>query len=338
MYTALICLMVLGGDKLQDIITPISVTQSPTLVDNMKVQSTQVTIEIDPSKVAELEKLGQVLDVVTLTQDKYPVPELEIVADENIQLGDLVLLELQGEIPQGVTRVDVTWKVLEIISDDKSWKWQERRIKISDDNRSCFFGAGIAPNRYLAIANVTFLYVDGTNYTSTSKMTSSEIVVGTGPTPPPQPVNPVNPVNPVKPEPSFPPGKYNISKLAYDARGNMSKAQAELLIKAYETTLTEVVKSENAPRYGKVDAPLNRDNVDDVSRFSAVLTDHRTRVQDLFKNQGVAIPTSWTNDEAVVTKAMFQAWENRTLQSLVDYNTFVGELISALREIKERAQ
>jgi galactokinase len=353
MYTGLI-LLILSGQitlpPLQDSIVPLPVkpqestkeakeapvakedTPTTIVVENSQVESTQVTMEIDKEKIEELEKLGTVLERITITTDKYPKPDLEIIMDDEVVPGELVLLSLDGKIPDEVAKVDVTWSVLEIVSTGKEWTWKERKIKV--DDKSCFFGAGIKQNKFFAVADVTYLYIDGINCTQTKQRLTKEIRIGDSPLPLPDPIIP----DPKPVDPTFAPGQFNAAKIGWDSRGEMSKAQADILLKAYEETIQEVGRLEG------VQNPVDITSEDDLTKFGQIMTNHKNRVQKAFSDASVPKPDFWLKsaqkieDAAPIVKRLFEAWHNREIKTWVDLNTYYGEVKLGLIEIKNRAK
>lgn len=313
--------------------TPIQTTSTPTIVENTQVESTQVTVEIDKAQLEQIEKLGSVVEVITITQDKYPKPDMDILVDTDIIPGELVLLKLDGIIPDEVKQVNVDWTVLELVIDNTSWKFKERKIK--PDDKECFFGAGVNKNKFYAIAHVTYTYVDGQAVTTTSNKFTREILVGEPeplPTPPPEPLpTPPTPTPDVPKEPEFAPGMFGAAKIAWDSRGEMSKRQAEILIECYQKTSEEITKLD-------LDRVLNRNKQEDVTYFGKILTDHKNRVQEAFSKANVVKPDFWLASDKPISKTMFDLWNTGTLNTLRLYNTYIGEAGLGLKEIKARAK
>ena len=328
MYTVLLALILSQVEQpLEAKFSPTFTPQKATIVDNTQVESTQITLEVDKAKLEELEKLGNVIEVVTVVQDKYPKPELEIVAPDNVPLGELIELVLSPNIPESVTKVDTTWKVLEIVSDGKNWKWNERNQKVTDNGKSCFFGAGVNPNRFLVIANVTYLYEDGPNFVSTSRMLSKEVVVGDSPGPTPVPPQP----NPKPVEPTFPDGMFKISEDIYkEIKDKMTPEQAAKLVEIYKTSISQIGTGE----WGDPTRAISRNNDDDTQTFLKVLSDHKTRTQQAFASANLPIPAIWIGTNNVVTTRLLESFNNDKINQLSKLSTYYGEVITALSEIK----
>lgn len=163
--------------------------------------------------------------------DKFVVPKQTIVgADEPVPPGDVVILKISPieakDRPQYLKEVQYRWTVF------KNGKKFERFLPWPDGSVLAF-GSGVDTKVDIkVILTIAYRYEvqedmkdkDGKVVGKVIKESAIRLVnplvaqvkIGNGPDIP-DPVDPVDPIDPIVPDPTFPFGKYGLSKVTYDA-------------------------------------------------------------------------------------------------------------------------
>ena len=191
----------------------------------MKSLLIAIVLLVCPAFVQAQQVEGPTAHLVRDGNFNYVVPTQSIVASENLELGELVVVRVSpiATVPQYFAGATYHWQVFEngkVKTNVQEWP----------DGTSLFFGAGMKQgSQFTIILSASYLYItsdkDGKvlGVGQRSALFVKVLTVGAVPTPDPGP-NPPTPIPPA-PSPVLPSGKFGLAKTAYDlAVSNMPSA------------------------------------------------------------------------------------------------------------------
>jgi hypothetical protein len=240
----------------------------------------------------------------------FVIPQQKIVgAEQVISPGELVTLSVSPpEKTPGLTSTSYKWKILE--------GTQERRFAV-DVNGNIFFGAGIKPRTFTAVVAITHLFTERTGDKVTRAATHTEILTATirvgGELPPPD-----GDKTPVVPKPdtdaSFPAGKYQLARFAYEAGMKVSAS-------------------------GRTKGRALADSFKNIASAIAAggLKDARAILKQTKDSNDAALGdqvSAWESFSDALEEKLFTLYQSGSLRSAADFATAWNELAQGLEKVK----
>lgn len=248
----------------------------------------------------------------------FVLPGQTIEAPDKVELGDVVVVKAGSidEPPKYLVGTSYRWLVYQ---DGKEYK----NYQLMPDGTSVFFGSGVKSGRkFTVILSASYLYVvkDEKDQTKVlviaqrAKLMTAQVVVGEAVPEPPAPPQPPGP------SPTFPDGKYKLSKTAYDmvmlrVANNTNRAKAANALSKSFAGISSAIKAGT------------------ITNLRDVLTKTQQSNNSALGNVGVSV-TEWNTFFTELQPMIYNLYNSNTMTTVADFATAWDEIAIGLGGVR----